>query len=49
MMASLGIGTWARLLVWTIIGALIYAFYGYKHSRLHGRGNTTGAPASATR
>jgi len=29
------IGTWARLLVWTIIGAIIYALYGYKHSRLH--------------
>jgi APA family basic amino acid/polyamine antiporter len=48
MMVSLGVGTWARLLVWTIIGAFIYAFYGYKHSRLH-RGNGETRPASATR
>jgi len=38
MMYSLGIGTWARLIIWTIVGAVIYALYGYRHSRLH-RGN----------
>jgi APA family basic amino acid/polyamine antiporter len=48
MMVSLGIGTWARLVVWTIIGAVIYAFYGYKHSRLHGT-NGAARPVSATR
>jgi APA family basic amino acid/polyamine antiporter len=48
MMVSLGIGTWARLVVWTIIGAVIYAFYGYKHSRLHGT-NGSARPVSATR
>lgn len=48
MMLSLGVGTWARLIVWTIIGAAIYALYGYKHSRLHGANGS--APAvSATR
>ncbi|HEY1492694.1 MAG TPA: amino acid permease [Steroidobacteraceae bacterium] len=26
--------TWLRLLIWTIIGMSIYAFYGYRHSRL---------------
>jgi basic amino acid/polyamine antiporter, APA family len=34
MMLSLGIETWLRLIVWTIIGAFIYIFYGYRHSRL---------------
>jgi APA family basic amino acid/polyamine antiporter len=48
MMASLGIGTWARLLVWTLIGAVIYAMYGYKHSRLRGTNGAT-RPVSATR
>ena len=48
MMISLGVGTWARLVVWTLIGALIYAFYGYKHSRLHGA-NGNGRALEATR
>jgi APA family basic amino acid/polyamine antiporter len=48
MMVSLGWGTWARLIVWTIVGAIIYAFYGYKHSRLH-RGNGQTQPAGAIR
>jgi APA family basic amino acid/polyamine antiporter len=48
MMVSLGAGTWARLLVWTIIGAVIYALYGYKNSRLHGTNGAT-RPVSATR
>jgi APA family basic amino acid/polyamine antiporter len=47
MMVSLGVGTWVRLIVWTIIGALIYAFYGYRHSRLH-RGNGAVSTVRAT-
>jgi len=31
---ALPAGTWWRLLVWTIVGMSIYAFYGYRHSRL---------------
>jgi basic amino acid/polyamine antiporter, APA family len=32
----LPLATWERLVYWTAIGFAIYAFYGYKHSRLHG-------------
>jgi basic amino acid/polyamine antiporter, APA family len=32
MMVSLGPATWMRLVIWTVIGVLIYAFYGYRHS-----------------
>jgi APA family basic amino acid/polyamine antiporter len=35
MMVSLGTETWARLVIWTAVGVLIYAIYGYRHSRLH--------------
>jgi len=46
MMASLGADTWVRLLVWTAIGVVIYAFYGYRHSRLR-KAASAGATASA--
>jgi basic amino acid/polyamine antiporter, APA family len=45
MMLSLGWATWARLVVWTAIGAAVYAFYGYRHSRLH---RTNGTPVRAS-
>src|SRR5581483_5652066 len=32
MMVSLGAATWARLVLWTAVGVVIYAVYGYKHS-----------------
>ncbi|HEU4627566.1 MAG TPA: amino acid permease [Steroidobacteraceae bacterium] len=32
--------TWERLVYWTAIGFAIYAFYGYKHSRLHASART---------
>jgi hypothetical protein len=28
--------TWIRLVVWTVLGLLIYGFYGYHRSRLRG-------------
>ncbi len=34
MMVSLGPATWVRLVVWTVIGALVYVLYGYQHSCL---------------
>jgi basic amino acid/polyamine antiporter, APA family len=34
MAASLPSGTWLRLILWSVLGILIYLFYGYKKSRL---------------
>jgi len=34
MMASLPLITWIRLVVWLLIGLLIYFFYGRFHSRV---------------
>jgi APA family basic amino acid/polyamine antiporter len=34
MTLALSNGTWIRLLIWTILGMSIYAFYGFSHSRL---------------
>jgi len=31
---TLNSGTWKRLLYWTILGMSIYAFYGFRNSRL---------------
>ena len=45
MMVSLGPATWIRLVVWTVIGALVYVLYGYRHSCL--RAGTAAAAASA--
>ena len=45
MMVSLGMATWIRLAVWTGIGVLVYAFYGYRNSALRRAAN--GAAASA--
>ena len=34
MTLALSNATWIRLVIWTIVGMSIYAFYGYRHSRL---------------
>ena len=49
LMLSLGPATWVRLVVWTGIGVLVYAFYGYKHSRLRHavQGTATTSPGTA--
>jgi APA family basic amino acid/polyamine antiporter len=35
LMTSLPVSTWERLVVWTVIGFLIYFLYGLKHSKLN--------------
>jgi APA family basic amino acid/polyamine antiporter len=37
LMLALGWHNWARLLVWMAVGLVIYACYGYRHSKLAGR------------
>ncbi|KAK8507530.1 hypothetical protein V6N13_141549 [Hibiscus sabdariffa] len=34
LLVNLGVGTWFRVSVWTVVGVLIYAFYGCRHSSL---------------
>ena len=31
---TLSLENWIRLVIWTVIGMSIYAFYGFRHSRL---------------
>jgi APA family basic amino acid/polyamine antiporter len=47
MMLFLGTPTWIRLLVWTVIGAVVYLAYGRKHSRV-GAAMNGGAGGKAT-
>jgi basic amino acid/polyamine antiporter, APA family len=35
LMATLPLTTWLRLIVWFLIGIVVYALYGHRHSRLH--------------
>ena len=43
MMVSLGVATWLRLIVWTIVGVIVYLAYGRKHSRVgHAMNGTAG-------
>jgi APA family basic amino acid/polyamine antiporter len=49
MMLSLGNATWMRLLIWTAIGVLIYAFYGFGHSKVLAEGNGGAAAPATTR
>jgi APA family basic amino acid/polyamine antiporter len=34
LMANLSIETWLRFLAWLALGLVVYAVYGYRHSRL---------------
>ena len=46
LMADLPLTTWLRFVVWLLIGILIYAFYGYGHSRLRTENSPVLAPIS---
>jgi APA family basic amino acid/polyamine antiporter len=34
LMVSLPLRTWERLIIWFVVGIVLYAVYGYSHSRL---------------
>ena len=43
LMAGLPWATWIRFVVWTIIGILVYAAYGMKHSKLAAQAVNSGS------
>jgi basic amino acid/polyamine antiporter, APA family len=45
MMVSLGAATWWRLLIWTVIGLLIYLAYGRHHSKVRAERGASPAPS----
>ncbi len=47
LMSDLPTTTWIRFLIWLAAGLLIYAFYGYSHSRLRTENGDAGAPSTA--
>jgi APA family basic amino acid/polyamine antiporter len=48
MMYSLGTPTWWRLGLWTALGVIVYAAYGYKHSCVR-KARAADGPRAATR
>lgn len=43
LMFSLPVGTWIRLVVWLSVGLIVYAGFGYRHSKLRGIESTRAA------
>ncbi|MDQ2662868.1 MAG: amino acid permease [Candidatus Eremiobacteraeota bacterium] len=35
LISGLSVTTWVRFAIWFVAGAIVYAVYGYRHSRLH--------------
>jgi APA family basic amino acid/polyamine antiporter len=44
LMSDLPVTTWIRFVIWLAIGIVIYAFYGYSHSRLRTEGGSGRPP-----
>jgi APA family basic amino acid/polyamine antiporter len=44
LMSALPWPTWRRLIVWFVIGVIVYISYGYRHSRLHVGSTATPQP-----
>jgi APA family basic amino acid/polyamine antiporter len=49
LMFSLPVENWYRLIIWMLLGFVIYFTYGYKHSALRSRSETFAAVAAAGR
>jgi amino acid transporter len=43
LMTELGVTNWLRFGIWLLVGLVIYALYGYRHSKLHRRENAAEA------
>jgi APA family basic amino acid/polyamine antiporter len=46
LMSDLPLTTWIRFLIWLAAGLLIYAVYGYRHSRLRTEGGSVQPPTN---
>lgn len=49
LMLSLPAGTWIRLIVWLFVGLIVYAGYGYRHSKLREVKSVPGSELPRTR